>query len=116
MENCGGLNERYGVLLPVCITTARFSILIEGQPLIEEEFQSGKGFQREDPLSSTIFNLVVEVLSQGFNRATKEREIDTYTMSEAKSTSHLVFAYDLHIIFTKANYKSLSTLKSVLQQ
>lgn len=74
-----------------------------------------KALQQGDPLSSTIFNLVVEVLSQGFNRATKEREIDTYTMSEAKSTTHLLFANDLHI-FTKANYKSLSTAKSVLQQ
>lgn len=62
-----------------------------------------------------LLNLVVEVLSQELNQATTTKKIDLFTMGRAKTINHLLFADDL-LIFSKANFKSINSVKVILRK
>lgn len=55
------------------------------------------------------------MVSQEFHNAKARGELDTFTISGAKSVTHLIFADDL-LIFTRANRKSLPKVKKILDK
>ncbi len=65
-----GFGSNWIQWIHMCISTVRFSVLINGNP--SSFFNSSKGLQQGDPLSPLLFLLVMEVLSRLFKK-TKER-------------------------------------------
>lgn len=100
-------------LINDCISSPKFLILIEGQPT--DQFISGRGLHQGDPLSSSLFNIVLEMLSQEFRREEEEGNIDNFVVGGVKLVAHLLFADDL-LIFSKGNFKSINTVKRILQR
>lgn len=58
--------------------------------------------------------MVMENLSQKLLAWVTNRQLDSFIIEGAQSISHLIFADDV-FIFTKANKKSLETLRSILK-
>lgn len=65
-------------------------------------------------MSSILFKIVMENLSQMLNVQVEARKIDTYWMSGSKA-SITQYADDV-LVFTKANKKSLENLKKTMEE
>ncbi|RVW85327.1 putative ribonuclease H protein [Vitis vinifera] len=79
-----------------CISTAKFSVLVNGEPA--GFFPSSKGLRQGDPLSPYLFIMGMEVLSAFIRRAVEGGCITGCRMQrgrgQAVSISHLLFADD----------------------
>ena len=82
----------------MCISTARFSVLVNGTPC--GFFASSHGLRHGDPLSPLLFILVMEALSRLLSRARDGGFILGYDIGETKFLliSHLLFANDTLIL------------------
>lgn len=56
-----GFGYKWGFWIHVCISSASFSMLINGTP--GQMFKGERGLRQGDPLSSFLFNIVMEVLN-----------------------------------------------------
>lgn len=65
-----------------CFTSASFSLLVEGEAT--DQFSNGRGLREGGPISSTLFILVLENLSQSFHQAKRNGELDTYNIGGTK--------------------------------
>ncbi|RVX06637.1 putative mitochondrial protein [Vitis vinifera] len=90
-----------------CISTAKFSILINGVPA--GFFPNSKGLRQGDPLSPYLFILGMEVLSTLFRRAGEGGFLSGCRLrgrgGVEMNVSHLLFADDT-IIFCKAEKRA----------
>ncbi|RVW24309.1 LINE-1 reverse transcriptase-like [Vitis vinifera] len=98
-----------------CISSARFSVLVNGVPA--GFFPSTKGLRQGDPLSPYLFVMGMEVLGILLRRAVEGGFLSGCSIREggesALNISHLFFADDT-IIFCEANKEHLSHLSWVL--
>lgn len=94
-----------------CLSTARFSILINGSP--EGYFNSNCGLREGDPLLPFLFILAIEAITTEMERVVSNKNFDLIKQKEDCEISHLIFVDDL-LIFGKANKKSLSALETIL--
>ncbi|RVW97689.1 Transposon TX1 uncharacterized 149 kDa protein [Vitis vinifera] len=98
-----------------CISSARFSVLVNGVPV--GFFPSTKGLRQGDPLSPYLFVMGMEVLGILLRRAVEGGFLSGCSIREggesALNISHLFFADDT-IIFCEANKEHLSHLSWVL--
>uniref|UniRef100_A0A2N9H7P6 Reverse transcriptase domain-containing protein n=1 Tax=Fagus sylvatica TaxID=28930 RepID=A0A2N9H7P6_FAGSY len=69
LQKCG-FSVRWRNLINFCISTARFSILVNGCP--RGFFPSSRGLRQGDPLSPLLFVIVMEALSHLLDRAVRE--------------------------------------------
>ena len=93
-----------------CISTARFSILINGSP--EGFFEGSRGLRQGDPLSPLLFDIVMEGLSQLLDRAVLRGLVSGFSMGNSDQQlviSHLLFADDT-LIFCDAEPHQLYSL------
>ena len=97
-----------------CISTANFSILINGTP--SNFFCSTRGLRQGDPLSPYLFLLVMEVLSQLLFKARSGGFIEGFKVGNTNGIGrdlfHLLFADDT-LLFCKANSGQLRYLSWV---
>ena len=97
-----------------CISSARFSILVNGSPT--GFFESSRGLRQGDPLSPFLFLIVMEALSRLLARAGIGRFIKGFLVGcheeESLDISHLLFADDT-LIFCGADPLQLRYLKGV---
>ena len=63
-----GFNDRWVKLMMECITTATYSILINGE--LHRDIRPTKGLRQGDPLSPFLFLLCIEGLHGLINHAT----------------------------------------------
>uniref|UniRef100_A0A2N9GD56 Reverse transcriptase domain-containing protein n=1 Tax=Fagus sylvatica TaxID=28930 RepID=A0A2N9GD56_FAGSY len=110
-----GFGFRWSTWIRTCISTVRFSIMVNGSPL--GFFGSSRGLRQGDPLSPLLFLLIMEVLSQMLRRTEEEGLIRGFKAGKARgnglSISHLLFANDT-IVFCDAIPDQLLHLHMVL--
>ncbi|RVX16394.1 LINE-1 reverse transcriptase-like [Vitis vinifera] len=98
-----------------CISTAKFSILVNGVPA--GFFPSSKGLRQGDPLSPYLFVMGMEVLSALIRRAVRGGFVSGCSLKGrgglVMEVSHLLFADDT-IIFCEAKKEYLTSLSWIL--
>ena len=110
-----GFGSRWMDWMWWCISTAKFSILINGVPA--GFFSNSKVLRQGDPLSPYLFVLGMEVLSTLLRRAGEGGFLSGCRLrgrgGEELTVSHLLFADDT-IIFCKARREQLTNLSWIL--
>ena len=103
------------LLLEMCISTAPFSMLINGSP--SGFFGSSHGLRQGDPFSPLLFLLVMEVLSRLLERTEDGGSLSGFQAGPNTSgglcISHLLFADDT-ILFCDASEEQLLHIRMVL--
>ncbi|RVX22106.1 putative sugar phosphate/phosphate translocator [Vitis vinifera] len=98
-----------------CISTTKFSVLVNGVPA--SFFPSSKGLRQGDPLSSYLFVMGMEVLSNLIRRVVEGRFLTGCRIrgGERQSVhiSHMLFADDT-IVFCEARKEYLTYLSWIL--
>jgi len=89
-----GFPSKWRSWMHSCLTTVRYSVLINGEP--SSFFSSSRGLSQGDPLSPFLFILVMETLSRLVNKAIEAGFLEgfqtTNAWSESLLISHLLFA------------------------
>ena len=110
-----GFREKWGRWMKACITTVRFSVLINGS--LAGFFSSSRGLRQGDLLSPLLFLLVMEVLSRLLRRTKEDDFLRGFQASpnaqEGLHISHLLFADDT-ILFCDASREQLLYIRMVL--
>ena len=84
-----------------CLSTASFSIFINGRP--RGKFRGSRGLRQGDPLSHFLFTLVADALGRLIDKATQCRVIRSFIVGKDEvEVSHLQFADDT-LLFMEAN-------------
>uniref|UniRef100_A0A2N9IMC9 Reverse transcriptase domain-containing protein n=1 Tax=Fagus sylvatica TaxID=28930 RepID=A0A2N9IMC9_FAGSY len=110
-----GFGFKWRTWIRTCISTVRFSIMVNGSP--SGFFGSSRGLRQGDPLFRLLFLLVMEVLSQMLRQTEEAGLIRGFKAGKARgsglSISHLLFADDT-IVFCDAIPDQLLHLRMVL--
>jgi hypothetical protein len=114
LRRCG-FGERWCLWIKQCITTARFSILINGVP--SGYFGSSRGVHQGDPLSPFLFVLVMEAFSKMLGAFTSRGLISGFSVGSNEqdrvSVSHLLFADDT-LVFCGADASQVGHIGALL--
>jgi len=110
-----GFGERWRGWIAHCISTVRFSIIINGSP--SGFVSSSRGQRQGDPLSPLLFVFVMEVLSRMLFATVESGRLFGFSMGsryqEAMIVSHLLFANDT-LIFCEPNVEQFRDLRCLL--
>ena len=98
-----GFGEKWGRWMKFCVSTIRFSVLVNGSPM--GFFGSPRGLHQGDSLSPLLFLLVMEVLSRLLKRTEEGGFLRGFQANSHSQgglhISHLLFADDT-ILFCDA--------------
>ena len=110
-----GFGEKWAGWIRWCISTASFSVLINGSP--SGFFQSTRGLRQGDPLSPYLFVLGMEALSCLINRAIREGFLTGCRIrgrgGSGIQVSHLPFADDT-LVFCEDSQEQMAFLSWLL--
>ena len=114
LQQCG-FSEKLRRWIKCCISTVKFSILINSSP--SDFFGSSRGLRQGDPLSPFLFDIVMEALSRMLVAATAAGQFPGFTVGNVTSSlmtmSHLLFADDT-LVFCDADSNHITTLHGIL--
>lgn len=95
-----GFDKEICKLIDNCISTATFSILLNGA--LTGYFKAERGIQQGDPMSPALFTILLDLLSRMINKAADEGRLKYIKVSRTNPRiSHLMYADDL-VIYGKA--------------
>jgi hypothetical protein len=106
-----GFGSRWCSWIKACISSVRFSVLVNGSP--SGFFSSSRGLRQGDPLSPLLFLLIMEVLSRMLRKMVEDGFLTGFSIGRDVSISHLLFADD-SILFCDANPQHLMYIRLVL--
>ena len=107
-----GFQNRWVHLMMACITTASYSVLINGQP--HEHITPTRGLRQGDPFSPYLFLMCTESLYGLINKAAIDGSICGVSLCRnGPKLTHLQFADD-SLIFCRAKEEECQTLLEVL--
>ena len=110
-----GFGLKWRGWIKACVTSVRFSILVNGSP--EGFFGSSRGLRQRDPLSPLLFLLIIEVLSRLLKKIDECNLIRVFHVGAVNSIGvcifHLLFADDT-ILFCDASRDQLLSIRLVL--
>ena len=89
--------ESYIMLIAECLSTASFSVLVNG--VAGGFFTSSKGIRQGDPLSPYLFVLAMECLSRLLRSRYEAGDIGYHPRTAELKISHLMFADDVMVFF-----------------
>jgi hypothetical protein len=107
LRRCG-FGEKWCSWISHCISSACFSVLVNGTPA--GFFSSSRGLRQGDPLSPLLFVIVMEALSKMLTVTVNRGLLSGFSVSEAVNISHLLFADDT-LVFCGANPDHLRYLR-----
>jgi hypothetical protein len=114
LKRCG-FGERWCSWIKHCISSARFSVLINGSP--SGFFGSSRGVRQGDPLSPFLFVLVMEAFSRMINAIYSRGLISGFFVGTREhnrvEVSHLLFADDT-LVFCGADDSQISYTGALL--
>ena len=114
LKRCG-FGERWREWVEWCISTVKFSILVNGSP--EGFFNSSRGIRQRDLLSPLLFVLVIEALSRMVNLIVEQGLISCFSVGERVFldlvVSHSLFA-DGTLIFCEACPEQIRYVRLIL--
>ncbi|XP_048498315.1 uncharacterized protein LOC104897505 [Beta vulgaris subsp. vulgaris] len=107
-----GFPRGYVQLVMKCVSSATFSVLVNGQP--SRRFTPSRGLRQGDPLSPFLFVLCAEGLSTLLRDAKKKKLIHGVKIGRRVSPiSHLFFADD-SLLFIRATEEEVDNVLDVL--
>ena len=110
-----GFGLKWRGWIKACISSIRFSILVNGSP--KGFFGSSRGLRQGDPLFPLLFLLIMEVLSRLLKKTEECNLILGFHVGAGNfvgvSISHLLFADDT-ILFCDASREQLLSIRLVL--
>jgi hypothetical protein len=114
LQRCG-FGERWRAWIEWCISSVRFSILVNGSP--EGFFNSSRGIRQGDPLSPLLFVLVMEALSKMVNASIDQGLLSGFSVGTRAFSelvvSHSLFADDT-LIFCEASSEQVLYVRLIL--
>jgi hypothetical protein len=114
LRRCG-FGERWCMWIKHCISTVRYSVLINGVP--SGFFGSSRGVRQGDPLSPFLFVLVMEAFSRMLGAFISRGLISGFTVGSSEpnrvNVSHLLFADDT-LVFCEANESQIRHVGALL--
>lgn len=100
-------------LVRVCISSARFSTLINGLPF--GFFPSKQGLRQGDPMSPALFTIISDVLSRLLARVEEEGRLNGVKFSyTSPKISCLMYSYDL-VIYCQATLEEAAVVADYLR-
>ena len=116
LQQCG-FSEKWRRWIRCCISTVKFSILINGCPF--DFFGSSRGLRQGDPISPFLFDIVMEALSPMLDAATAAGQFLGFKVGNATGSlmtvSHLLFADDTPV-FCEADSTHLTVLRGIFSR
>lgn len=110
-----GFGPRWCTWINWCISTARFSVLINGCPI--GFFRNSRGLRQGDPLFPLLFVIIMGALSRMTSTAVTHGFLIGFPIGDPDrgtvTLSHLLFADDT-LIFYEADRNQLRALKALL--
>ena len=105
-----GFGDRWRRWLKTCVSTVRFSFLVNGSPV--GFFSRYRGLRQGDPLSPLLFLLIMEVLSRILKKTEEGGLIQGFHVGPVNSSgihvSHLLFVDDTILFCDISREQSLS--------
>ena len=108
-----GIPEKFIGLIKLCISTASFSVQVNGD--LAGYFQSSRGLRQGCSLSPYLFVLCMNVLSKKIDSAAAVRAFKYHPRCKSLALTHLCFADDL-MIFVEGSKESVQGALSVFDQ
>jgi hypothetical protein len=108
LKRCG-FGEKWCSWISFCISSVRFSVLVNGSP--EGFFASSRGIRQGDPLSPLLFVFVMEALSRMLSAGINDGLLEGFKVGNV-TVSHLLFADDT-LIFCKDSPNQLAYLRGI---
>ena len=116
LQQCG-FSDKWRRWIRCCISSVKFSILINGSP--SDFFGSSRGLWQGDPLSPFLFDIVMEALSRMLVAATVGGQFSGFSVGNASGSlmtvSHLLFADDT-LVFCDADSNHIAALRGILSR
>jgi len=114
LRRCG-FGERWCSWIAHCISSVRFSVLVNGSPT--GIFGSSRGLRQGDPLSPLLFVIVMEAFSKLFYVTVQRGFLSGFSVGSSSNgvinISHLLFADDT-LVFCGASPEHLLYLRMLL--
>lgn len=105
-------HERWVKLMMVCITTASYSVLINGEP--HGEITPTRGLRQGDPLSPYLFLMCTKGLHGLISKAANDGDIEGVSICRnGPKLTRLLFAND-SLIFYKSSESECQSLLNIL--
>ena len=108
-----GLPLQFILWIRVCISTAAFSVSVNGS--LEGFFTNARGIRQGCSLSPYLYVILNNVLSKMLNKAAEDKQFGYHPQCKDVKLTHLCFADDI-LIFTDGSVGSLRGVLKVMEQ